>query len=168
MVLIFDTEGYHKGNGFLREIAWVLLSGDQIVESQSITAISSYQKKRKIPAVVAFSYALKRASLVVGHNLQHDIDSVEAEHKRLGKTFHFPELLTFDTCKDERVVHYCALHGKVPNRYKYPTLDELYLRLFNAEIPGRKVLGRHSALIDTTATMCCFVELKKRNIFSLV
>ena len=45
-------------------------------------------------------------------------------------------------------------------KYKWPTLDELYKKLF-----GKSFQGQHNALNDVNATVECYLELRKRKQF---
>ena len=47
-------------------------------------------------------------------------------------------------------------------RYKFPKLQELYLKLFN-----KKFEGAHNSLSDIKATFECFYELLNRGVIEL-
>jgi len=50
--------------------------------------------------------------------------------------------------------NYCALPGGRGGNFKWPTLEELYLKLFN-----EKFDAAHNAIADVQATARCFFEL---------
>ncbi len=57
-------------------------------------------------------------------------------------------------CTMKTSTNYCKLPGKYG--YKYPTLTELYMKLF-----GKELKDAHDALVDINATAECFWELKR-------
>lgn len=96
--------------------------------------------------------------VLVGHNVAFDRNVVAAEMYRLG----YPK----DTVEDEfyATSHLClmtttAAYCHLPRRYgrpKYPTLAQLYSKLF-----GEKLQGCHRALIDVEASARCFFRLRQ-------
>jgi len=55
--------------------------------------------------------------------------------------------------------HYCRLPG--PRGYKWPTLAELHMELFNEPLEGA-----HHALVDTRACARCYFELKRLKVMA--
>jgi len=104
-----------------------------------------------------FATDLSLAEQVVGHNIDFDQHIVGAELYRLKMDYdafmNKPSICTMRASMD-----FCAIPN--PNSYfggyKWPSLQELYLKLFN-----RSFDEAHDALADITATKDCFFELKK-------
>ena len=74
----------------------------------------------------------------------------------------YRELLNKPTvCTMQRRTNFCAIPStnSYYSGYKYPTLTELYTKLF-----GRAFSGAHDALTDITATKDCYFELRSRGI----
>jgi DNA polymerase III epsilon subunit-like protein len=94
----------------------------------------------------------KRASRFVGHNINFDVSIVGAEMFRADLNGRFIFLKQICTMKTS--TNYCRLPGKYG--YKFPTLGELYLKLFKKELKDA-----HDALVDINATAKCFWELKE-------
>lgn len=96
--------------------------------------------------------------VLVGHNVAFDRNVIAAEMYRLG----YPE----DTVQKEfcamrqiclmtSTAAFCRLPGRF-GRPKYPTLAELYRKLF-----GEEFRGCHSALADVEASARCFFRLRE-------
>ncbi len=98
---------------------------------------------------------LKGVSLVIGHNINFDINIVQAELFRLGMTDIFNDKRKVCTMKGS--VDFCA----IPNKYgyKWSTLQELHQKLF-----GEIFTDSHNALSDIRATKRCYFELKEKGI----
>ncbi|CAH0996353.1 hypothetical protein EMA8858_02485 [Emticicia aquatica] len=114
------------------------------------------QDLRQVLAV--FEKAVNEAVLLVAHNFDFDKCIVGAEFVR--KSFDPKIILTkrsFCTMKDKNVVNFCRIQGK--NSYKWPKLEELYLKLFNEPINDA-----HDASVDIEATAKCFWELLIRGV----
>jgi len=129
-------------------------------ESQEIHKISRNTLKRGIDienALKKFNYYSNNSELVVGHNVSFDKRMLMVEGIRNKIRVDISESYctmknSIELCKIEKV-------GKDGEKYyKYPTLSELYEKLFNI-IPK----NTHDALIDNLICMRCFckMELKK-------
>ena len=91
-----------------------------------------------------------RAEKFVGHNINFDVSIIGAEMFRADLNGRFIFLKQICTMKTS--TNYCKLKGKYG--YKYPTLGELYLKLFDEELKDA-----HDALVDINATAKCFWRL---------
>ena len=129
-------------------------------ESQEIHKISRNTLKGGIDienALKKFNYYSNNSELVVGHNVSFDKRMLMVEGIRNKIRVDISESYctmknSIELCKIEKV-------GKDGEKYyKYPTLSELYEKLFNI-IPK----NTHDALIDNLICMRCFckMELKK-------
>jgi DNA polymerase-3 subunit alpha len=95
---------------------------------------------------------VKKSKFLVGHNVEFDINIVGCELLRTGKTNSLNNFSTIDT-KNEST-DFCALPGGRGGKFKWPTLSELYQKLFNEQFAEA-----HNASADVEATTRCFLEL---------
>ncbi|MFA6363505.1 hypothetical protein [Methanoregula sp.] len=65
----------------------------------------------------------------------------------------------FCTMKTPQVVSWCKIPKASGRGYKWPTLNELHLQLFQEEFTGS-----HNAGADVEACARCYFELRKRGI----
>jgi DNA polymerase III subunit epsilon len=98
---------------------------------------------------------IRKASVLVAHNMRFDEKILGAELLRSGH----PDLVGSKnrTCTMLSATDFCRLPG--PYGYKWPTLQELHLKLFNETFTGA-----HQALVDVRACAKCYFELKRRKI----
>ena len=99
--------------------------------------------------------SIQKASVLVAHNMRFDEKILGAELMRSGH----PDLVGSKnrTCTMHSATNFCRLPG--PYGYKWPTLQELHLKLFNETFTGA-----HQALVDVRACAKCYFELKRRKI----
>jgi DNA polymerase-3 subunit epsilon len=124
-----------------------------------ITTDIANQRGSKIEEVFElFSIHLKRAKVLVAHNMAYDEKIIGAELIRLGleNVIDNKEKI----CTMESTVDLCKIDG--PYGYKWPKLEELHRFLFNHDFDGA-----HDALADIQATAKCFWELKKTGVVHL-
>jgi DNA polymerase-3 subunit alpha len=103
----------------------------------------------------AFQKDLKNAELLVGHNIEFDINIIGAEFLR--KTIDPKSFL--DAAKiDTGIVSidYCQLAGGIGGKLKMPRLVELHQKLFSKDFGDA-----HDASYDVAATARCFFGLIK-------
>ena len=101
---------------------------------------------------------IELAGHIVGHNADFDKGVVGAELYRHDMDY----MILMNkpaTCTMKSSTDYCAIPKKNSVGYKWPSLQELYQKLFN-----RSFEDAHDALADVTATKECFFELKKRGV----
>ena len=111
-------------------------------------------------ALSIFSESLKEKPIIIGHNIEFDINIVGAEYFRLNQdTEQLTQLKSIDT-KDEST-EYCAIPGGRGGKFKWPTLSELHQKLFG--VPFDEA---HNAAADVNATARCFFELIRINVIS--
>jgi DNA polymerase-3 subunit alpha len=100
-----------------------------------------------------FDRDLARATHVMGHNIEFDINIVGAELHRLQRPLEpLTEKPLIDS-KDE-ATNYCAIPGGRGGQFKWPSLTELHAKLF-----GEPFAEAHDAAYDVDATAKCFFEL---------
>ena len=105
--------------------------------------------------LTAAAATISKASVLVAHNMQFDEKILGAEFLRSG----FPNFVEAKErkCTMQASTDYCRLPGRYG--YKWPTLQELHLKLFNEPFEGA-----HRALVDVRACARCYFELKSRKI----
>ena len=101
---------------------------------------------------------LSRTSLVVGHNIEFDINILGAELIRQQRD---PELLLKRNKLDTGLsaIDYCQLQGGLGGKLKMPTLLELHKKLFNKDFGDA-----HDASYDVAATARCYFGLLKQSV----
>src|SRR5690606_13428233 len=97
-----------------------------------------------------FIDAVSKAKYLCGHNIEFDINIIGAELFRCGINNVLPEKAAIDTKNDE-TTEYCAIPGGRGGKFKWPTLTELYQKLFNSSFAEA-----HNAAFDVAATAKVF------------
>lgn len=105
-----------------------------------------------------FTGAVAQASYLCGHNIEFDINIIGAELLRCGFGNPLPAKPFIDT-KNDQTTEYCAIPGGKGGKFKWPTLTELYQKLFNHGFEEA-----HNAAFDVEATTRVFFEIIKRGI----
>lgn len=97
-----------------------------------------------------------KADYSIAHNISFDSKILRAEMFRLGRREEFtaPKI-----CTMMKSTQFCQLCTPGSNRFKWPKLEELHMKLF-----GCKFEGAHDASNDVMATVKCFFELKRRGV----
>ena len=137
-------ENYHiiKPEGFIIPIEATKVHG--------ITTAKAISEGKAISYVLSdLKQKLNLCDFVVGHNVNFDINVLNAEYFRQYKEL--PMHLKPSICTMKQSKDVCKLRSN-----KYPKLEELYFLL-----KGEKLLNNHNAMIDTKATMECFWILKE-------
>jgi hypothetical protein len=98
------------------------------------------------------SLVLKSSELIVGHNINFDINIVGCEFIRNGYMNPFENLKKI--CTMESTTNYCAIDG--PYGYKWPKLSELHQCLFGY-VPD----GLHDSMVDVEVCLKCYLQLLK-------
>ena len=107
-----------------------------------------------------FSNAIKKAKIIIGHNVKFDVNVLGCEFCRIGEESPLT-LPILDTCT-EKTAELCRLPGGKYGKFKLPSLGELHLFLFNVSFSDA-----HNATADVEATTRCFLELIRLGKFSL-
>ncbi|SHJ61140.1 DNA polymerase III subunit alpha [Aquimarina spongiae] len=108
-----------------------------------------------------FNTALSKTKFVVGQNVGFDVNIMGAEFYRLGVSNNLQELPVLDTCT-ETTAELCRIPGGRGGKFKLPTLTELHEHLF-----GIGFNEAHNATADVEATTRCFLELIRKEIFTI-
>lgn len=111
---------------------------------------------------IKLKYALQRLvdasryiDFIVGHNIDFDMNIIGAEFIR--QKLINPLKKAEPICTMKSTTNFCRIQS--PYGFKYPSLDELYFKLFDKNLPFA-----HNAKIDTQATFLCYWELIKRGV----
>ncbi|MEO9868882.1 DNA polymerase III subunit alpha [Ekhidna sp.] len=104
-----------------------------------------------------FSEDVKKAEVLVGHNIEFDNKIIGAEYLRTKKDNLLAEAKNIDTSISTK--EFCQLQGGIGGRLKMPKLIELYEKLF-----GEGFGDAHDAAYDVDATAKAFFECLKRSI----
>ena len=108
-----------------------------------------------------FNTALGKTTFVVGQNVGFDINIMGCEFFRLGIENPLTTLPVLDTCT-EVTAQICQIEGGRGGKFKLPTLTELHQHLF-----GVGFGEAHNATADVEATTRCFLELLRKQVFTL-
>ena len=100
-----------------------------------------------------FNEDLKKTQVVVGHNVDFDINITAAEFIRANQLEN--TLLTIQKIDTkDAATDFCQIPGGRGGKYKWPTLSELHAKLFGVGFDGA-----HNAAYDVDATARCFFGL---------
>lgn len=134
-------------------------------ESTKIHGITNeYAKKYGAKRKVVLEYIrvlLQTVNYVVGHNVAFDISILKAELYRVWDRewgsdiwLDSPKYKMVDTM--QMGAYLCNIPSTIKGeKYKWPTLDELYRKLF-----GKSFQGKHNAMNDVRATYECFCKMR--------
>jgi DNA polymerase III epsilon subunit-like protein len=185
MYLFFDTEttgipkNYKAPASDARnwprmvQIAWLLVDKDgkeqksieNIIKPDGFTIPTDAAKIHGITNEVAMQKGVElksaleqitldfaQAEILLAHNMSFDEKILGAELLRMGYANEVEAKAR--KCTMLASVDHCAIPGQYGN--KWPKLQELHKKLFNAEFAGA-----HSALADVRACAKCYFELKR-------
>lgn len=123
-----------------------------------ITTEIAIARGRDLKAILdAILADVAKASALVAHNIQFDEKILGSELLRAGYPNHIESKKRL--CTMQSATEYCRLPG--PYGFKWPTLQQLYVKLF-----GEEFQGAHRALSDVRACAKCFFELKRLKIMA--
>jgi DNA polymerase III epsilon subunit-like protein len=106
-----------------------------------------------------FNADVEKATTVIAHNIAFDLPIIHTEFVRCKLETNLLVKQNFCTMKPREIVSWCKIPKTSGNGYKWPTLTELYLQLFQEEFTGS-----HDAGADVEACARCYFELRKRGI----
>ncbi len=106
-----------------------------------------------------FNEDVERATALVAHNIGFDLPIVNTEFLRCRVETNLLKKQAICTMKPPQIVSLCKLPSKSGRGYKWPTLNELHLQLFQEEFTDS-----HNAGADVEACARCYFELKRRGI----
>jgi DNA polymerase III epsilon subunit-like protein len=173
--IVFDTET----NNVLKTFDSIIKIPPNIkisTESTNIHGITRLLSDQNgvpiIPVITEFMKDVNDVDLLIGHNIQFDLNMVYAELLRHKDDIGGLQPLLANKrtyCTMKETTQFCCLespyYGKNYNKLKPPKLVELYEKLFN-EAP---TLTLHNSLNDVIVTMRCYMKFKyDRDIHHLV
>ena len=133
------------------------------VQIHGITNERALEEGQDLKAVLQeFVNVVNQAKYLCGHNIEFDNNIIGAELLRCGLENILAAKPFIDTKNDE-TTEYCAIPGGRGGKFKWPTLTELYTKLFNVSFEEA-----HNAAFDVLATGKVFFEIIKRGITKVV
>ena len=133
------------------------------IQVHGITNERAIEEGQDLRAVLQeFINVVNQAKYLCGHNIEFDNNIIGAELLRCGLENSLASKSFIDTKNDE-TTEYCAIPGGRGGKFKWPTLTELYAKLFNASFEEA-----HNAAFDVLATGRVFFEIIKRGITKVI
>lgn len=154
----------YKNNGLLLENKSFIIKPVDFIIPEESTQIHNISNIRATREGSLISHALSElekdidmCEIVVAHNIDFDQKVIDSESIRLGR---YPIVENKSLlCTMVGATEYCAISNA--NGYKWPTLQELHLKLF-----GENFEDAHNAQTDVQVCAKCFWELIDRGILS--
>lgn len=129
------------------------------VQIHGITNERANEEGQDLKAVLKeFVNVVNQAKYLCGHNIEFDNNIIGSELLRCGIENILAAKPFIDTKNDE-TTEFCAIPGGRGGKFKWPTLTELYSKLFNDTFEEA-----HNAAFDVLATGKVFFEIIKRGI----
>lgn len=123
-----------------------------------ITTEKAYVEGEDLESVLGkFKEKLKKAKLLIAHNMSFDEKVLGAEFYRLHNYNPLSDIKKL--CTMQSSTNICKIDG--PHGYKWPKLEELYYYLFKTGFENA-----HNAKDDMKATARCYFEMKKRKLIN--
>ncbi len=124
---------------------------DDVVKVHHITTEKALAIGEDLKTVLEeFAADVRKATVVVGHNIGFDMSIVGSEYLRCGMENVLASARTL--CTKETSTDFCGIMQK--GKPKWPNLTELHQKLF-----GEPFTDAHNAAGDVVATTRCFLEL---------
>jgi len=171
MVLDTETTGFNPKDEYIVQLAYIIYdtkthNSDESnfyieppikIENSHIHGISDEFVKDSYKfhdIAEIFVDDLEDIDLLIGHNIEFDINFLKEELKRYGiSSKRLNDIKIYDTMKQS--VNVCKIEGRYGS-YKYPKLLELYNHFFKKDFDDQ-----HNAIGDIRATFECYKQLKK-------
>ncbi|WP_185876600.1 DNA polymerase III subunit alpha [Blattabacterium cuenoti] len=106
-----------------------------------------------------FKEDFEKYQCLIGHNLEFDRKVIECEFFRKKIDISFKKKKIIDT--KEISVSFCKILAGNKKKFKWPTLSELYQKLFE-----EKIQNLHNSASDVKSTARCFLELLRIGVIS--
>lgn len=121
--------------------------------------IMNIKGNKLMDSIDLFINSLEICDMIMGHNVNFDINMVRAEMIRSGAIDYFKLLNVPIVCTMKKYRKYCKIltTSKITGNkyYKYPKLMELHEKVFG-NIPD----NLHNALIDVIACLRCYMKIE--------
>ncbi|MES2567423.1 MAG: DNA polymerase III subunit alpha [Bacteroidota bacterium] len=129
------------------------------VQIHGITNERAIEEGQDLKTVLKeFVDVVNQTKYLCGHNIEFDNNIIGAELLRCGLENVLAAKPFIDT-KNDQTTEFCAIPGGRGGKFKWPTLTELYSKLFN-----EKFEEAHNAAFDVLATGKVFFEIIKRGV----
>ena len=145
-----------RGNHIVKPDGFTIPFNSQKVHGISTERANEVGEDRK-EVLEKFTEDVKKARVLVGHNIEFDNKIIGAEFLRTGMVNLLEDFPNIDTSVE--TVEFCQLQGGIGGRLKQPRLIELHEKLF-----GEGFGDAHDAAYDVDATAKVFFECLKRQI----
>lgn len=156
----------HDEKGGLVEVKNFIVKPDGFTipyDSEKIHGISTDRANREgveLKIVLEeFAKSVATSKLIIGHNVQFDVNIMGAEYLRAGVDSKLMD--TEHLCTKDESTDFCAIPGGRGGKFKWPKLIELHHKLFNEGFDEA-----HNAAADVEATTRCFLELVRVGVIS--
>lgn len=191
-ILFFDTETTDLYPGNICQLSYIIIENEDIIDKNFFFKVDyvqpaaenihgfSVEKLKKLSNNMTFKDQINllrndfdEADLLVGHNINFDLNFISSEYKKSGLNFTYNE----NFCTMRHFTSIC----KIPNHrgygYKWPRLEELtkFLNIKHKDILkatenifGSKNIGYHDARFDTTATYLAYMEGIDRGLINIL
>lgn len=134
----------------------------EVEKIHGISTELALQKGHDLAEVIAeFMAAIEKTTFLVGQNVGFDVNVWGCEFHRLEEDLEWTKLKALDTCT-EKTASLCQLPGGRGGKFKLPNLTELHQYLFQQSFEEA-----HNATADVEATSRCFLELLRKEHYSL-
>lgn len=159
-----DENGYilNESNKVVRPVDFTIPEAASQVHG--ITQERAIQEGENIADVILpFINAANESMVLVAHNIAFDFNIIAAEFLRYwtpsgqDRFFEMPKY-----CTMQGLTNWVKAPSKFPGGYKWPTLKELHYKVFGADFEGA-----HDAMADISATLNCFIELRRIGVIKL-
>ncbi|MDA7794139.1 DNA polymerase III subunit alpha [Flavobacteriales bacterium] len=135
----------------------------EVEKIHGISTALALQKGHDIAEVIAeFKSAIEKTSFLVGQNVGFDVNVWGCEFHRFEEDLEWTKFKVLDTCT-EKTAELCQLPGGRGGKFKLPNLTELHQYLFQESFGEA-----HNATADVEATSRCFLELLRKEHYSLI
>lgn len=157
---LYDNDGNRESlNSFIIYPTDFLIPHD----SANIHGITTERAKKEgislHKVLPQFNSDIEKTTIVIAHNLDFDLPSVNTEFMRCKLETNLLKKQKFCTMKTPKIISYCKLPKSSGFGYKWPTLKELHLQLFELEFTDS-----HNAGADVEACAKCYFELRRRRV----
>jgi DNA polymerase III subunit epsilon len=156
---------YDENGNKIKSISFIVFPKDFIITEESsrvhgITLSKAENEGVLIDKILSrFNDDLNEISLIVAHNIDFDLPTINAEFLRNRIRTDLLQKPRYCTMKSQEIVSFCKIPNLFGPEYKWPTLSELHKIVFDITFDDV-----HNALADVEACARCFFELKKRGI----
>jgi DNA polymerase III epsilon subunit-like protein len=157
---LYDSDGNRKSrNSFIIYPTDFTIPMDSVKKHGITTERAKLEGTSLHKVLPQFNADLEKATMVIGHNVAFDLPIVTTEFLRCKLDTSLVEKENFCTMRPREIVSWCKIPKASGSGYKWPTLTELHLLLFQEEFAGS-----HDAGADVEACARCYFALRMRGI----